>query len=124
MQNRAAARWSTIGDLNGHAESGITCRGKAPRITNSWAASRRPWKKRSGGPHRFAHRKNGDTGRAREATGVSEGRSPQQMRFRDWDDNSPRNQAVPPKRFGRRETFDSSVEMGATHFVHTRRKPR
>jgi len=48
---------------------------------------------------------------------VSEGKGRRnKMRVR-VEDNAPRIQAVPPQRFGRHETSDSSVSKGATRRV-------
>jgi hypothetical protein len=79
VQNRGAGVGSRSVTCKGHAESGTTCRGKAPRIAKASSASRRAEWKRSGGPRGFlppltTRKMARDFGR--EATGVSEvGRS-------------------------------------------------
>jgi len=52
--NRGADVGSRSVTCKGHAESGTTCRGKAPRIAKASSASRRTEWKRSGGPHGFS----------------------------------------------------------------------
>lgn len=66
--------------------------------------------------------KNRDAGRSeRAATGVLEvGRRKKRKRMRGSREGRtiPTKPGDPPKRFGRRETLDSSVLVGATHQVH------
>lgn len=61
----------------------------------------------------------------RGATGVLEvGRRKKRKRMRGSREGRilPTKPGDPPKRFGRRETLDSSVLVGATHQVHAGRK--
>jgi len=62
--------------------------------------------------------------RERRDRGVR-GWSPQEAKANaglSWRTNNPTKPGDPPKRFGRRETLDSSVLVGATHRVHAGRK--
>jgi hypothetical protein len=109
VQNHGSGDGSRSVTCKGHAESGITCRGKAPWVVEASHASRRAKWKRSWqpSPREASARNRRATHVAREATGVSELVA---LSGSHDLDGMPRNGTnTPPrarrsaKRFGRRE---------------------
>jgi hypothetical protein len=125
VQNHGSGDGSRSVTCKGHAESRITCRGKAPWVVEAAHASRRAERKRSWqpSPGEVSARNRGATHVAREATGVSE----LVALSRSLDlDGMPRNGTKTPprtrrsaKRFGRRENARFLGPNGCTFVGRT-----